>query len=131
MTQRTRAHSSDDWYSSIDNPGFTLGRAVLAVAEGATERSGACARPFRAHVVVELRERGEDPFHQFPVDVSSIGSVADRNESPSDFRNALSAKWSYFSKTADRTELQKLLNLLPDAQGQGPFRRRVRSRLPP
>jgi len=32
------------------------------------------------------------PSINLPVDVSSIGSVADRREIPSDFRNARSAK---------------------------------------
>ena len=38
------------------------------------------------------------PSINLPVDVSSIGSVADRSEMPSDFRCARSAKWSYFSR---------------------------------
>ena len=36
------------------------------------------------------------PSINLPVDVSSIGSVADRKEMPSDFRCDRSAKWSYF-----------------------------------
>src|SRR3989449_7853333 len=44
------------------------------------------------------------PSINFPVDVSSIGSVAERREIPSDFRNARSAKWSYFSR-ANRVRL--------------------------
>ena len=38
------------------------------------------------------------PSIGLPVDVSSIGSVADRSEIPSDWRWARSAKWSYFSR---------------------------------
>jgi hypothetical protein len=38
------------------------------------------------------------PSISLPVDVSSIGSVADRSEMPSEFRCARSAKWSYFSR---------------------------------
>jgi hypothetical protein len=37
------------------------------------------------------------PSISFPVDVSSIGSVGDRSEMPSDFRCERSAKWSYLS----------------------------------
>ena len=39
----------------------------------------ACARTIRAHVVVELREGREDASIGLPVEVSSIGSVADRS----------------------------------------------------
>ena len=38
------------------------------------------------------------PSISLPVDVSSIGSVADRSEMPSDFRCERSAKWSYLSR---------------------------------
>src|SRR5204862_1860450 len=38
------------------------------------------------------------PSINLPVDVSSIGSVADRSEIPRDFRCARSAKWSYLSR---------------------------------
>src|SRR5712691_606891 len=44
------------------------------------------------------------PSISLPVDVSSIGSVADRSEMPRDFRCARSAKWSYFSR-ANRVRL--------------------------
>jgi hypothetical protein len=44
------------------------------------------------------------PSISFPVEVSSIGSVAERKEIPSDFRWARSAKWSYFSR-ANRVRL--------------------------
>ncbi len=40
------------------------------------------------------------PSISFPVDVSSIGSVAERREIPSDFRSARRAKWSYFAGEA-------------------------------
>src|SRR4051812_42886494 len=44
------------------------------------------------------------PSINFPVDVSSIGSVADRREIPRDFRCARSAKWSYLSREARQVE---------------------------
>lgn len=44
------------------------------------------------------------PSINLPVDVSSIGSVAERSEMPSDFKCARSAKWSYFSR-ANRVRL--------------------------
>jgi hypothetical protein len=40
------------------------------------------------------------PSISFPVEVSSIGSVADRSVMPRDFRWARSAKWSYFSRAS-------------------------------
>jgi hypothetical protein len=45
------------------------------------------------------------PYINFPVDVSSIGSVAEGSEIPSDLRWARSAKWSYFSR-ANRVRLK-------------------------
>ncbi len=47
-------------------------------------RPHAAARAIRTDVVVELRERGEHTSISFPVEVSSIGSVADRSEMPMD-----------------------------------------------
>src|SRR5829696_9096928 len=44
------------------------------------------------------------PSINLPVDVSSIGSVADRNEMPSDCRCERRAKWSYLSR-AKRVKL--------------------------
>jgi hypothetical protein len=38
------------------------------------------------------------PSISLPVDVSSIGSVADRSEMPSDCSSERSAKWSYLSR---------------------------------
>src|SRR3989449_2459349 len=49
------------------------------------------------------------PSISLPVDVSSIGSVAERSEIPSDFRWARSAKWSYFSR-AKRVRLKTTTN---------------------
>ena len=42
-----------------------------------------------------LQVFGPAPSINFPVDLSSIGSVADRSEMPSDCRRERSAKWSY------------------------------------
>ncbi len=44
------------------------------------------------------------PSINLPVDVSSIGSVAERSEMPSDFRSERNAKWSYLSR-ANRVRL--------------------------
>src|SRR3954468_3092854 len=49
------------------------------------------------------------PSISLPVDVSSIGSVAERREIPSDFRCARSAKWSYLSR-ANRVRLKTTTN---------------------
>ena len=51
-------------------------------------------------IVVELRERSEDALHQLAVDGSSIVSVADRREMPSDCRCERSAKWSIYFPAA-------------------------------
>ena len=45
------------------------------------------------------------PSINLPVDVSSIGSVADRSEMPSDCSSERSAKWSYLSR-ANRVRLK-------------------------
>jgi hypothetical protein len=60
--------------------------------------------------------------------VSSMGSVADRNEMPSDFRSERKAKWSYLSRAkrcaaAHRTGRLRLLLLTPATAGcRGPPR---------
>src|SRR6058998_3576483 len=51
------------------------------------------------------------PSISLPVDVSSIGSVTERREIPSDFNRARNAKWSYFSR-ANRVRLYTMTKYL-------------------
>jgi hypothetical protein len=58
------------------------------------------------------------------VEVSSIGSVADRSEMPSDFGNARSAKWSVLVPREPRQvedDQEVDLALVPPAEGREPL----------
>ena len=64
------------------------------------------------------------PSISLPLDVSSIGSVADRSEIPRDWRCARSAKWSYFSR-AKRVRFVRPLSGVQISQDGSPGERRL------
>jgi hypothetical protein len=107
------------WTRETNRPGDD----VLCVSERRRKRPSsefqrgthARARSIGTHVVVELRERRQHAFHQLAGRRVVDGLV--RPPQPTDFRCALSAKWSYLSR-AKRVRLYTMTTwTLPCASG--------------